>query len=90
MCVTATVQYGRVCSCWQESQSDLEIDPLDCEESALTDWRTDCQGQPCMREAHFQSCWFQLADLHIDGLEPEQYVKYIEQLVRRVRSVPAH
>ena len=41
------------------------------------DWLADANGKPFMGGGDFFKCWFQLADLNTDGVDPQEYARFI-------------
>eukprot|EP00658_Telonema_sp_P-2_P031395 TRINITY_DN23499_c0_g1_i4.p1 TRINITY_DN23499_c0_g1~~TRINITY_DN23499_c0_g1_i4.p1 ORF type:complete len:677 (-),score=169.77 TRINITY_DN23499_c0_g1_i4:437-2467(-) len=55
-------------------------------EAATEDWDRDSQGRHAMTYAMFEDCMFELADLWCDGIEVEDYVKFLEGVFGEVMS----
>ena len=55
-------------------------------ESAEDDWEQDSQGKEEMDEEHFKTSIFELADLWTDNIEPEEYVRFLDRLLVKMKA----
>ena len=56
---------------------DPTTPPKDAFEAADEDWIKDSDGKRYMNKERFYWCWFELADLWTDSLEPQAYVDFL-------------
>ena len=61
----------------KDDDRDAKINPAECLKSIQEDWPKDSVGQSEMSESAFQSCWFELADLVVEGLRAEEYAVWL-------------
>jgi len=60
----------------------------EAEACAEEDWDEDSEGKSEMDEEAFFRAMFQLADLWVDAIEEEAYVKFLENVLTAVANVP--
>ena len=45
------------------------------------DWSADAGGKDGLEQADFERCWFQLADLHVDGVSAAEYASFVSDAI---------
>ena len=59
-------------------------DDVEAETSARDDWKSDAKGQERLPAAQYKSAIFEVADLHTDSLDPDDYATFLWDLLNRV------
>ena len=55
------------------------LDAAEFVDEIARDWEMDAGGKDALSAADFERCWFQLADLHVDSLDPHQYARFVNE-----------
>ena len=64
------------------------VTPAEAEEASEEDWVRDSEGKPGLDRERFYMCWFELADLWTESIDPDEYVEFLqaerEMITRRL------
>lgn len=66
-------------ACYAEEGAS-DISPRDFQESAAVEWRVDSGGSGFLNLAAFLQSWFELADVHTESMDGEEYAAFIEKM----------
>jgi len=70
-----------------EAGSKHRVSAVDCMESAEKDWQRDANGKDHLTRDDFERSFFQLADLHTQGVDAAQYAAFILSLTDKIARV---
>jgi hypothetical protein len=62
-----------------DADDDISVD--DVLEAAEEDWLEDSEGKAELSEQAFKTCWFQLADVHVDDIDASEYSDWIREII---------
>ena len=54
------------------------VTPAEAEEASEEDWVRDSEGKEGLDRERFYMCWFELADLWTESIDPEEYVEFLQ------------
>ena len=61
----------------KHQERDAKVDAVECMMSIKDDWPRDSNGDTELTMTAFMRCWFELADLWVDSVRPEEYSAWL-------------
>ena len=61
----------------KETERDARVNAVECVRSIKEDWPKDSAGGGDLKEVQFFNCWFELADLVVEGLRAADYAVFL-------------
>ena len=61
-----------------------EWDEAEATATANAEWEDDCRGMPTLCEQHFKDSIFELADVHTEHIDVDEYAEFLLELLEQV------
>ena len=66
---------------------DADISVEDVDEAAEEDWLADSEGADELNEKQLKDCWFQLADVHTESIDADEYAEWVRDVINTITTM---
>jgi len=71
---------------FKAQRREAYIDAQEFADEMERDWARDAGGQDGMEQTELERCWFELADLHVDGVSAAEYASFITDAIAHITT----